>query len=165
MVRKETLPTVDDSYRERRTVHLLLRQLHVQEPHVVGEVGVLVGVLDDGALDDVTPALHVHPRLVHGEELDSLQVSEAPEENLEPVLDQGGSDLRRYRHDGTAGRVGVPLHPGQGRQGPAGVSQLEHLEGGQELPGVLVTAVDLEPVQLGVSVVNLSVPTWRSDQL
>ena len=47
----KTLPAVDDSYRERRTVHLLLRQLHVQELDILTEVWILVGVLYDCALD------------------------------------------------------------------------------------------------------------------
>ena len=151
-------PAVHHPDGERRTVHLLLRQLHVQEPHVVGEVRVLVGVLNDGALYDVTPALHVHPWLVHREELDPLEVPQSPEEDLEPVLHQGRSDLGRDGHDGAGAGRGLVLDRRQRRKRTAGVAQLEHLEGGEQFARLLVAAVDLEPVQLGVSVVNLPVP-------
>ena len=52
VVRKETLPTVDDSNRERRTVHLLLGQLHVQELHILRKIWILVGILYHCTLQD-----------------------------------------------------------------------------------------------------------------
>lgn len=78
-------PAVDDPDGERRAVDLLLRQLDVQELDGGGEVWVLLGVDDDGALDDVSGALHVHAGPVHGHELDALQVAQAPEQHLESV--------------------------------------------------------------------------------
>ena len=42
---------IDDSDGEGRAVHLLLRQLHVQELDILTEVWILVGVLYDCALD------------------------------------------------------------------------------------------------------------------
>ena len=115
--RKTALPTVDDPDGEGRAVHLLLRQLDVQELHRGREVRVLLGVHDDAALDDVAPALHIHPRPVHGQELDPLEVPQPPEEDLKPegrsplgpssplpVLDQSGAYLGWYGHYGSCVR-------------------------------------------------------------
>ncbi len=81
----------------------LFWQLDVQVLDGGGEVGILLGVGDHGALwknqaflkiyitflweiskylYDVPRALHVHPWLVHRQELHALQVAEAPEQNL-----------------------------------------------------------------------------------
>ena len=77
-------PAVHDPDGEGRAVHLLLRQLHVQPLHHRREVRVLLGVGDDGALEDVAAALDVHPRVVHRQELDLLEVAQPPEQDLEP---------------------------------------------------------------------------------
>ena len=82
-------------------------------------------------LDHMAATLDVNSRMVDWQELDLLQVSEAPEQNLQPVLHQLGPDGGRDGKNGPEVRDFV-LHVGQVRDllelGP----ELEHLEGGQE---------------------------------
>ena len=95
------LPAVQNSDGQRGAVDILLRQLHVQVLHHVGEVGVLLGVDDHGALYNVAPALDVNSRMIDWQELDLLQIPESPEQNLKSVLDKLRSDVLRDRHDRT----------------------------------------------------------------
>ncbi len=100
----EGRPTSSRKRKEiKKVLSHLFGQLDVEVLDGGGEVGVLLGVGDHGALRknqalfwiyitflweiskylyDVPRALHVHPWLVHRQELHALQVSEAPEQNL-----------------------------------------------------------------------------------
>ena len=51
-------PAVHDPDGQGRAVHLLLGQLHVQVPNILAEIGVFVGVLDHGALQQTKIRLH-----------------------------------------------------------------------------------------------------------
>lgn len=55
---------------------------HVERLDGNGEVWVFLGVLDDGGRQHVSGALDVDARFVDGGELNALQVTHAPEQNL-----------------------------------------------------------------------------------
>ena len=80
----------------------------------------------------MTAALDVYPRVTDGQELHSLEVSQPPEEDLEPVPDQARADLGRH---GDQGGQGAGLARGrQPRQAVPLPAQLEQLERGQQFP-------------------------------
>ena len=54
----------------------------VEEGDRVLEVGVLLGVGDDGRLNDVAGQVDVHLGPVHCRQVDSLHLTDAPEQNL-----------------------------------------------------------------------------------
>ena len=58
---------------------------HVYEHDVALEVGVALGVGDHARRDRLTSDLNVASRLVDGHQLEALQLSHAPEEDLQRV--------------------------------------------------------------------------------
>ena len=87
--------------------------------------------------------------MIHREELDLLEVPEAPEEDLKPVPDQFGPDVWRDGEDGPTlghgqnllldvGELGQPVHA---------IDHLEHLKGGEQLPRLLIPSGNSVPLQ------------------
>jgi hypothetical protein len=76
-------PTIHNSYGQWRTIDFLFWQFNIEKLDQGGEVGVPFRIHDHRRLYYVPSAFNIHTRLVHGQPMDTFEVTQAPEKNLD----------------------------------------------------------------------------------
>ena len=107
-------------------------------------------------MDDVSSTLNVHSRMIHRQELDLLEVPEAPEEDLKPVPDQLRPDVGRHREDWPSLHH-LLLDVGQLRKPVHAIHHLEHLKGSEQLPCLLFPTINSIPLKTRSRIILLNI--------